>query len=242
MDVRKLKIQFTKGGSGSISTKISLPKVWIDQIGITESSKEVTVFFDESEGRIILKKMNENEVILSREEKKAEYMEVIRREVNKEKGLMLHEDDQENGFQYIVEGLENKGIEITVEKEKEIKNVLAGNIEPDYQIAKLLYKYILEQNEQGEQEFQIYNVYLKKEIYSEKAAEVQQEYFRYFEKMAIDPFGKDRELNLCKYHEKLNQIKQDILFTLDTLPELEQAAKEIKKIRKILQQEEKNGI
>ena len=40
-DKRDLKVIMTKGGSGSISPKLSLPKHWIDEIGVTEIDRTI---------------------------------------------------------------------------------------------------------------------------------------------------------------------------------------------------------
>ena len=50
MEERKLKILYNKpggtAGKGSFSTKITLPKTWIDKMGITPEERVVTVTFD----------------------------------------------------------------------------------------------------------------------------------------------------------------------------------------------------
>lgn len=57
MEKRILKIQFSKGGSGSISPRISIPKSWIDKLDISEQEREVKVLFDEEKKEIIIKKL-----------------------------------------------------------------------------------------------------------------------------------------------------------------------------------------
>lgn len=46
MEKRKLRIIFTKGGSGSVTTKMSIPSTWVNQMGISELLREVNVTFD----------------------------------------------------------------------------------------------------------------------------------------------------------------------------------------------------
>lgn len=46
MEVRKLKIMFQKGGSGSTTTRISIPLSWVREIGANEKEREVKVMFD----------------------------------------------------------------------------------------------------------------------------------------------------------------------------------------------------
>lgn len=62
MEKRKLNIQFTKSGSGSVTTRLVLPISWIKNLGITENEREVNVavLFD----RIIISK---NDIELSKE-------------------------------------------------------------------------------------------------------------------------------------------------------------------------------
>ncbi len=58
MEERKLKISFNKSGGtagkGGVTTRVTLPKTWIDKMGITQEEREVTVTFDEE--KIIIKK------------------------------------------------------------------------------------------------------------------------------------------------------------------------------------------
>ncbi|MEG0180782.1 MAG: AbrB/MazE/SpoVT family DNA-binding domain-containing protein [Peptostreptococcaceae bacterium] len=54
MEKRDLKVLFTKGGSGSITNKITLPTTWVREMGITEDDKAVEVTFQN--GVISIKK------------------------------------------------------------------------------------------------------------------------------------------------------------------------------------------
>lgn len=56
MEKRNLKISFNKSGSGSITPKISLPKVWIDAMEIDLDNRDVTVAFEN--GKITIEKLN----------------------------------------------------------------------------------------------------------------------------------------------------------------------------------------
>ncbi len=53
-EARSLKISFTKSGSGSESTRISLPVTWIRELGIDKENRDVVVELDED--KIIIKK------------------------------------------------------------------------------------------------------------------------------------------------------------------------------------------
>ena len=50
MEERKLNISFNKSGGtagkGGITTRVTLPKTWIDKLGITPDDREVNVSFD----------------------------------------------------------------------------------------------------------------------------------------------------------------------------------------------------
>ena len=55
MESRKVNIMFQKAGSGSISTRVSLPKSWIDEMKINQEEREAIITFDGE--RIEVKKM-----------------------------------------------------------------------------------------------------------------------------------------------------------------------------------------
>ncbi len=61
---RILNVIFTKGGSGSITTKLSLPKVWIDEMGITQEEKNVVAecFGD----KIVIRKANDMDKLIQK--------------------------------------------------------------------------------------------------------------------------------------------------------------------------------
>lgn len=53
---RLLNIMFSKSGSGSINTKISLPKKWIDTLELNEENRSIIAEFREDTKEIVLKK------------------------------------------------------------------------------------------------------------------------------------------------------------------------------------------
>ena len=61
MEQRILKVMFNKAGGNSgknsINTRISLPKAWVDEMGITQGDREVHVSFQG--GKIIIEKYKE---------------------------------------------------------------------------------------------------------------------------------------------------------------------------------------
>ena len=56
-----LKVMFNKAGGNSgknsINTRISLPKIWVDEMGITPEDREVEVTFEKN--KIIIEKKKE---------------------------------------------------------------------------------------------------------------------------------------------------------------------------------------
>lgn len=68
MKKRKLNILFTKGGSGSRTTRLTLPVKFIDELNITENDREVNVILVNN--KIIISK---EEYKMTREDLYAEY-------------------------------------------------------------------------------------------------------------------------------------------------------------------------
>ena len=68
MEKRKLNIQFAKSGSGSRTTRITLPVSFIDKLGITADNREVNVIY--VNGKIIITK---EEYKMTREDLYNEY-------------------------------------------------------------------------------------------------------------------------------------------------------------------------
>ena len=58
METRNLKMMFQKGGSGSTTTRISLPLSWIREMKIDEKEREVEVMFEN--GKITIQKLDCN--------------------------------------------------------------------------------------------------------------------------------------------------------------------------------------
>ena len=58
---RTLNIMFQKSGSGSISSRLALPKEWINSMCITPDNRQVTALFDEDKKQIIIKPANPSE-------------------------------------------------------------------------------------------------------------------------------------------------------------------------------------
>lgn len=53
-DIRELKIMFNNDGKGNYTNKISLPKTWVAQMGVTSEEREVIVKFEDN--KIIIEK------------------------------------------------------------------------------------------------------------------------------------------------------------------------------------------
>ena len=58
---RTLNIMFQKSGSGSISSRLALPKDWINSMKIEPENRQVIAFFDENKKEIIIKSANPSE-------------------------------------------------------------------------------------------------------------------------------------------------------------------------------------
>ena len=56
MEKRNLNISFYKAGNGGISNRITLPKKWVEKIGITPDNRAVEIILDEENDSIIIKK------------------------------------------------------------------------------------------------------------------------------------------------------------------------------------------
>ena len=56
MEKRDLNISFYKAGNQGISTRMTLPKKWVQNLGVTPEDRAVEVSFDEKTKAIIIKK------------------------------------------------------------------------------------------------------------------------------------------------------------------------------------------
>ena len=54
MEERKAKIMFSKSGRGSLTTRITLPIVWVRHLGASQEDREVTIALEDN--KIIIKK------------------------------------------------------------------------------------------------------------------------------------------------------------------------------------------
>ena len=56
MKKRDLKISFGKSGSGSISPKLSIPKTFLDKIGVTQEDRKIELEVNEDTKEITIRK------------------------------------------------------------------------------------------------------------------------------------------------------------------------------------------
>ncbi len=56
MKTRILKVSFGKSGSGSVNTKISIPKKHLDEMGVSPDEREVLMSYDEEKKIITIQK------------------------------------------------------------------------------------------------------------------------------------------------------------------------------------------
>ncbi|WP_294656156.1 AbrB/MazE/SpoVT family DNA-binding domain-containing protein [uncultured Fusobacterium sp.] len=55
MEKRELNISFYKAGNGE-ATRISLPKPWLRELGITKENKTVELIYDKENEQLIIRK------------------------------------------------------------------------------------------------------------------------------------------------------------------------------------------
>lgn len=70
MEKRQINMMFQKGGSGSVTTRLAIPKSWVDKMGVTQDEREVIVEFDGE--RIVVRKMNEMDRLMERIDREIE--------------------------------------------------------------------------------------------------------------------------------------------------------------------------
>ena len=70
MEKRQINMMFQKGGSGSVTTRLAIPKSWVDKMGVTQDEREVIVEFDAE--RITVRKMNEMDRLMERIDREIE--------------------------------------------------------------------------------------------------------------------------------------------------------------------------
>lgn len=58
MEERRLKVNFYKAGSGSMSSKTNIPISFYKKIGVTPEEREIIVTVNEKTGEIVIKKDN----------------------------------------------------------------------------------------------------------------------------------------------------------------------------------------
>lgn len=52
MEKRIININFNKSGSGSYTPRITLPMVWVKEVGLSQEDRQVEITFDGEEIRI----------------------------------------------------------------------------------------------------------------------------------------------------------------------------------------------
>lgn len=58
MEKRKLNIIWTKAGTGSPTTKLSIPISWCYDMGLSKDEKGIEAIYDEEKKEIIIRKEN----------------------------------------------------------------------------------------------------------------------------------------------------------------------------------------
>ena len=60
MEERKLKLNVTKGGSGSSTFRVTVPTKWIRDMDLGEDERKLLVSYDETKKEIIIRKLEED--------------------------------------------------------------------------------------------------------------------------------------------------------------------------------------
>ena len=58
MDERELNIIWTRAGTGSPTTKLSIPISWCYNMGLSKEKKKIKAIYDEEKKEIIIRKEN----------------------------------------------------------------------------------------------------------------------------------------------------------------------------------------
>ncbi len=58
MDERNLNIIWTKAGTGSLTTKLSIPISWCYDMGLSKEERKIKAIYNEEKKEIIIKKEN----------------------------------------------------------------------------------------------------------------------------------------------------------------------------------------
>ena len=53
---RDLNVSFYKAGNNGIATRLTLPKPWLAEIGVTEEDRTIELIFDEENEQLIIRK------------------------------------------------------------------------------------------------------------------------------------------------------------------------------------------
>lgn len=88
MEKRKLNISFVKSGSGSITSRVILPTIWIREMGISQEEREIFVY-----------KVGDN-IVISKAENDLKFAKMEIDYIIKEKGYILFDEDKEELWKY----------------------------------------------------------------------------------------------------------------------------------------------
>lgn len=88
MEKRKLNISFVKSGSGSITSRVILPTIWIREMGISQEEREIFVY-----------KVGDN-IAISKAENDLKFAKMEIDSIIEEKGYILFDEDKEELWKY----------------------------------------------------------------------------------------------------------------------------------------------
>lgn len=88
MEKRKLNISFVKSGSGSITSRVILPTIWIKEMRISQEEREIFVY-----------KVGDN-IVISKAENDLKFAKMEIDSIIEEKGYILFDEDKEELWKY----------------------------------------------------------------------------------------------------------------------------------------------
>lgn len=53
---RDLNVSFYKAGNNGIATRITLPKPWLTELGVTKEDRTIELIFDEENKQLVIRK------------------------------------------------------------------------------------------------------------------------------------------------------------------------------------------
>lgn len=113
MEKRKAKILFTKSGTGSRSTRITLPVSWVDTLRATQEDREVFLY------------QIGNQIIISKEEIEMDVkraVDLVKTEIENEMKVTMFIDDSDNIERFIDKAIKEVIVALSSNYDEEEEN------------------------------------------------------------------------------------------------------------------------